>query len=202
MPSGQFWANPGTEPKRIYRWVMRFNINNPTNQLDEWLIKRVTRPSWNVSETTHSFLNHTFYYPGRVEYNEVSVTLVDAIAPNSAVNMQNLLAAAGYVVPDAVAEGAPDGYATISKAGWGSEGAGLGNVQIVQLDQNGDSLETWNLFNTWIKSCDLGELNYESDDLLNVELTLRYDYFKGGAGTGGTRGSQLTLADVADVFRS
>ena len=96
-----FWANPGTEPKRIYRWVMRFNINNK-NQLDEWLIKSVSRPTWNISETPHSFINHTFYYPGRVEYDEISVQLVDAISPNAGVNMQNLLALSGYVTPDNV----------------------------------------------------------------------------------------------------
>ena len=201
MPSGQFWANPGVEPKRAYRWVMRLNINNDNN-LDEWLIKKVSRPSWSLSETEHQFLNHRFYYPGRIEYNELSVTLIDSISPNAAVNMQNLLALSGYVTPDTAAQGAPDGYRTVSKAGWGAEGAGLGSIQIVQLDQNGDSLETWQLFNTWIKSCDLSELDYESDALNSIELSLRYDYFKINAGTGGARGSGLSLGEIADVFRA
>ena len=55
MPSGQFWANPGVEPKRAYRWVMRLNINNENN-LDEWLIKKVSRPSWSLSETGFTIL--------------------------------------------------------------------------------------------------------------------------------------------------
>ena len=194
----EFWANPGTEPKRIYRWIMRMNINNPALQIDEWLIKRVSRPSWSLSESQHSFINHTFYYPGRVSYDDLNVTLVDSISPNAAVNMQNLLAASGYVTPDTAAEGAPDGYRTISKAGWtGAEGAGLGNVQILQLDQDGNALETWSFFNTWIKSCNLGELNYESDELLNIDLVIRYDYFKVGAGAVG----DLNIADIAEAFR-
>ena len=190
-----FWANPGTEPKRIYRWVMRFNINNK-NQLDEWLIKSVSRPTWNISETPHSFINHTFYYPGRVEYEPISVQLVDAITPNAAINMQNLLALSGYVTPDNVQLGQPDGYQTISKAGWGAEGAGLGGVEIVQMDPNGQSIETWKLYNTWIKSCNLNELNYESDDLLNIDLTLRYDYFKVEGGKG------LSRKDIETTFKA
>jgi len=173
----EFWANPGTEPKRIYRWVMRMNINNPLMQIDEWLIKRASRPSWSLTESQHSFINHTFYYPGRINYDDLNITLVDSISPNAAVNLQSLLAASGYVTPDKSAEGGPDGYKTVSKAGWaGADGAGLGNVQIVQMDQDGNSLETWNFYNTWIKSCNLGELNYESDDLLNIDVTFRYDW--------------------------
>ncbi len=190
-----FWANPGTEPKRIYRWVMRFNINN-NNQLDEWLIKSVSRPTWNISETPHSFINHTFYYPGRVEYEPINVQLVDAISPNAGVNMQNLLALSGYVTPDNVQFGQPDGYRTISKAGWGAEGAGLGGVEIVQMDPEGQSIETWKLYNTWILSCNLNELNYESDDLLNVDLSLRYDYFKIEGGPG------LSRSDIEPTFRA
>ena len=190
-----FWANPGTEPKRIYRWVMRFNINNK-NQLDEWLIKSVSRPTWNISETPHSFINHTFYYPGRVEYEPISVQLVDAITPNAAINMQNLLALSGYVTPDNVQLGQPDGYRTISKAGWGAEGAGLGGVEIVQMDPEGRSIETWKLYNTWILSCNLNELNYESDDLLNIDLSLRYDYFKIEGGPG------LSRRDIESTFKA
>jgi hypothetical protein len=190
-----FWANPGTEPKRIYRWVMRFNINNKNN-IDEWLVKSVSRPTWNLSETPHSFINHTFYYPGRIEYDEISVQLVDAITPNAAVNMQNLLALSGYVTPDNVQLGQPDGYQTISKAGWGAEGAGLGAVEIVQMDPEGASIETWKLYNTWIKSCNLNELNYESDDLLNIDLTLRYDYFKVESGPG------LSRRDIENTFKA
>ena len=188
-----FWANPGTEPKRAYRWVMRFNINNE-NALDEFLIKTVSRPSWNLSETEHQFLNHTFYYPGRITYDEMSVTLVDSITPNAGVNMQNLLIRSGYVVPDAVAAG---DFRTISKAGWVEEsGAGLGRVEIVQIDPDNRELEIWTLFNTWIKQCDLGELSYESDDLLNINLTLRYDYFKIGDGSG------LRRSDIQAPFRA
>jgi hypothetical protein len=168
---------------------MRFNINDPLGQIDEWLIKRTSRPSWTLTESQHVFLNHTFYYPGRVQYNEISVQLVDAISPNAAVNMRNMLEMSGYRTPDHAAPGEAD-YSTVSKSGWGAgaeggpRGAGLGNPEIVQLNEEGDEIETWTLFNSWIKSCTLADLDYSSDELLNVDLVLRYDYFKIGPGKG------------------
>ena len=186
----EFWSNPGTEPKRGYRWIMRMNINGP-NAVDEWLIKSVNRPNYTLSESSHVFINHTFYYPGRVQYNDLSVTLVDSVSPNAAVNMMNLLAASGYVTPDRAAEG---DYRTISKRGW--QEAGLGGVQIVQLDHDNQPLETWQFFNTWIKSCDLGQLSYDSDELLNISLTMRYDYFKIGSS------AKLPNPSISSMFRA
>ena len=164
----EFWANPGTEPKRIYRWVMRLNVPD----IAEYMVKKVSRPSWSVSESTHAFLNHTFYYPGRVEYDEMSVTLIDSISPNAAVVMRNLLDKAGYVLPS----NAETNFRTISKEGYVSN-AGLGNVTLTLIDQDGGDLESYTLHNAWIKNCNLNEVDYESDDLLNIDITMRYDWF-------------------------
>ena len=186
----EFWSEPGSEPKRGYRWLMRFGING-INAIDEFLVKTVSRPSWSLTESSHVFLNHTFHYPGRVTYDDISVTIVDSIQPNAAVNMYNLLVAAGYTTPDT----ANFDFTTVSKKGWG-QSAGLGDVQIVQLDHDAVALETWHLYNAWIKSCNLGDLSYESDDLLNVQLTLKYDYFKIGGST------RLDNANIAQVLRA
>ena len=169
----EFWSNPGMEPKRIYRWVLRFATNDPEQIIQEWLVKRATRPSWSVTESTHQFINHTFYYPGRVEYDEMSITLIDAINPNGAVVLRNILTKAGYILPSNAASG---DYSTISKAGY-VQNAGLGTVELTQLTHDNQKLETFVLHNAWIKNCNLNEVNYESDDLLNIDITLRYDYF-------------------------
>ena len=187
-----FWAEPGTEPKRSYRWIMRLNTNDPSSKLDSYLIKRTSRPSWSLTESQHVFLNHTFYYPGRVQYNELSVQIVDAVDPNSAVRLMKMLADAGYQAPDAAAN--DDGWSTVSKAGWG--GANLGSPQIIQLDEAGEEIETWQFYNSWIKSCTLGDLDYGSDELLNVDMVIRYDYFKIGQGSGPNAPSAASIAST------
>tara|TARA_R110002110_G_scaffold156368_2_gene351398 strand:- start:175 stop:732 length:558 start_codon:yes stop_codon:yes gene_type:complete len=169
-----FWAEPGMEPKRAYRWLMDFGVSVGGNKLSNFLVKKISpRPSWSLTETKHNFLNHTFYYPGRVEYDELSVTIVDALEPNGVELLQSLLRKSGYHLPDE----AENNFGTVSKNGW-VKGATLGDVTITQLDPAGKTTEEWHLVNTWIKACKYGDLDYESDDLLNIELTLRYDYFK------------------------
>jgi hypothetical protein len=37
-------------------------------------------------------------------------------------------------------------------------------------------LETWTLKNPWVKSVTMGDLDYTSDDVLSMDVTLRYDW--------------------------
>jgi len=165
-----FWAEPSLEPKRAYRWTMSFGS---ADGIQEWMIKKVDKPSWSFGESTHQFLNHTFYYPGRITYDEINVSLVDSVEPNGSIVMWNLLRKAGYIRPDE----AEINQATVSKQGM-VQGAGLGQVMIRHLTPEGDPLEEYLLKNTWIKSCKHSQLDYESDDLVTIDLVLRYDYFK------------------------
>jgi len=62
----------------------------------------------------------------------------------------------------------------------------LGKVIIQQLgvepQQPGSNrvnvVEEWQLYNAWVKDVKYGELDYTSDDLTEITLTLRYDYAK------------------------
>ena len=157
-----FWADPNLEPKRVYRWLFFFA------GVPQWLVKKVTKPSFEVSETVHEFLIHKFYYPGRVTWNEVKVTLADPVQPDSAATMMQLLQNSGYRLPLD-----PNTTQTISKV---HAVNALGRVLIQQLGPDGESIEEWTLVNAWIKSVELGELDYSSDDMIDVSLTIRYDW--------------------------
>ena len=160
-----FWGNASLEPKRAYRWIMLLG------GIPQWVIKKVNKPSWEVSETPHDYLIHKFYYPGRVTWNEVKCTLVDPVTPDAAASMHAILVASGYP-----AAGPVDAFATrtISKQ---AATTALGRVEISQLGAGEDEvIESWVLRNAWIKNVSLGELDYSSDDMVNVELTIRYDW--------------------------
>ena len=161
----KFWTDSTAEPKRAYRWTVLLGTDR--NNLAHFVAKKVTKPSFTVTETAHSYLNHKFYYPGRLEWNTVTLTLADAIFPNSAEVVRNMLEDSGYQLPDR------GNYGTIGKAK--SVGA-LGVVQITQHDSEGKAGEHWKLHNAWIKDAKFGDLDYESDDMLEVELEIRYDY--------------------------
>jgi hypothetical protein len=49
-------------------------------------------------------------------------------------------------------------------------------MNIRQIDDDGNNLETWVLKNAWIKDVSLGSLEYGADDLLEIQLKFRYDW--------------------------
>jgi hypothetical protein len=161
-----FWtAAPTRDPKRGFR----FRIQIPgidSNYL--WYAKKAEKPQVSFTEATHSYLNHTYYWPGRAEWNEVSVTLVDPVEPGLAGNMAALVTAAGYQIPKT-----SNDMMSMSKAGSSTP---LGLVTIEQIDEDGAVLEKWNLNNAWIKELTFGELDYSSDDLTELTIKFRYDW--------------------------
>jgi len=170
-----FWSTPGLEPKRQYRWL--FSFGQKEGVLPAYICRKVDKPTFNVTESEHTFLNHKFYYPGRVEWQEVSVTIVDPIDLDAANALQEIIQDAGYRIPnDMDSSLSSDQLQTISKKKFADDV--MGNVFIKQIDAAGVIVETWQLMNTWIKSVDFGALDYTADELVEITLQLRYDYAK------------------------
>jgi hypothetical protein len=49
-------------------------------------------------------------------------------------------------------------------------------ISINQLDESGNVLEEWRLRGAILKSVNFGNLDYSSEDLVSVELTITYDW--------------------------
>ena len=60
----------------------------------------------------------------------------------------------------------------------------LGQVEIEELTGEGTTAGIWILNNAFITSATFGDLNYDTEDILNIELTMRYDWatYEIGAG--------------------
>tara|TARA_R100001129_G_scaffold81944_3_gene55818 strand:- start:1662 stop:2216 length:555 start_codon:yes stop_codon:yes gene_type:complete len=163
-----FWTDVSanlTEPKRAYRFIV--NIANFPDGA-QWYAKSATKPSFNINEAKHSYLNHSFYYPGRVEWNPVSITLVDPGQPDASANLLEFLSMAGYAPPST-----QNDLSTLSK---GEMVSALGQITIEQIDSNGNMLEQWTMNGSWITEISYSDLSYESDDLTELSLTIRYDW--------------------------
>jgi hypothetical protein len=201
-----FWSDAGNgvpAPKRNYRWLLYLG------GIPQWICKKVTKPTFSLSEAEHTYLNHKFYYPGRVEWGTVDVTLVDPVSPDASQTMYDIFRNAGYTPPT-------DQFDTMTVSKSAAVNA-LGTVRIQQLGTNvaGPSLaggvrtapvEEWILYNSWVKEVKFGDLDYTSDDLTEITLTLRYDFAKLN-GDNGEIGSPLDPAagqgatdEVADEF--
>jgi hypothetical protein len=166
MAGNAFWTDATLQdPKRKFRFTVSL-LAYPGGA--KWYAKSVTKPQITISETSHVFLNHTFYYPGKVEWNAIDVTLVDPVGPDAVANTMGIIMNAGYAPPTG-----PDSLTTMSKAR--AVGA-LKGVVIDQIDSEGKSLEQWKLNNAFITSVNLGDLAYDAEELSEIALTIRYDW--------------------------
>jgi len=159
------------EPKRAFRFKVEFTglesgKNGGTSIA--WYAKTVTKPSFSITTAEHKYLNHTFYYPGSVQWQDVTVTLVDPTNPDMAGTLASIIEAAGYAPP----ANAND-LTSMSKAGAANS---LGAVIVTQVDADGNELEKWTLWNAFITELKFGDLTYGEDALTELSMTLKYDW--------------------------
>ena len=168
MANTPFWSSKEMEPKRKFRWLLYF-AGAP-----QFIIKSVTKPSFQVGSTSHQFLQHTFNFPGRVTWQDVSLTIVDPVNPDAAQTLYNMLKSFGYELPTDVLA-SPAGKRTISKNDMVTT---LGEFKIEQISQNSSSevIESWILKNPQITSVSFDGLDYTSDEALNIQIGIKYDW--------------------------
>ena len=184
-----FWTESNITPKRNFRFLVQIdgistNAGAATKDSLLWYAKTAQLPSFEMAETEHNFLDNKFYFPGRVSWSEVAISLVDPVSPDATAIFSRLMMKQGYVIKDNSMATAP----TISKRK--AVAGGVANVSITVIDDEGLELEKWVLKNPFIKSVSFSDLDYSSDDLKQIDVTFRYDWAecvtKAGQNTDGT----------------
>ena len=156
------------DPKRKFRFTVEFQgIAAAIGGAVMWYAKTVNKPSFQIAATEHKYLNHTFYYPGSVTWQDVSFTLVDPVDPDMAATFSDIVVKSGYSPPADT-----NALSTMSKA---KAAGALGTVIITQIDSDGKPLETWTLWNSFMTEVKYGDLEYGGDDLTEMSVTLKYD---------------------------
>jgi len=180
-----FWTENKTEPKRNFRWRVRMlDIVNIAGVSDAtqavWWAKTVDTPSYTVTDTTHSFFDNEFKFPGRVQWQDVSMTLVDPISPNAAYITNQVILDSGYNIK-ALGGGTSAGNdfetnpTSITKSG---ANAAVGKVFIDIFSGSGKVVEQWQMINPFITSVKFSTLDYTNDDMRTIDLTWKYDFAK------------------------
>ena len=142
------------EPKRQNRWLFALE------GIDAFLIKTAERPNINIQTQTLKFINSTRYIAGRAEFQTMSVTLYDPIAPSGAQEVMEWIRTHYESVSGRA------GYADFYKR----------DCQIKLLDPVGTVVELWDMKGVHIESANYGQLNYDDDGTpTEIQLTLRYD---------------------------
>ena len=141
------------ESKRGNRWV--FAIEG----IDAFLMKTANRPTYSSTPQTIKWINSERHVAGRMTFNDISCTLHDPIAPSGAQQVME------WVRTHHESVSGRAGYADFYKR----------DCQLKLLDPVGTVVELWDIKGAFITSANFGSLSYDSENLMDIVLTLKYD---------------------------
>jgi len=184
-----FWKDGNAQPKRNFRF--KVEIDGEV----WWWAKTCDTPSFDLGEVEVHYLDNKFYYPGRLSWNEINMSVVDPVGEDVTSRVADFLSSLNYSVKaDSTKSGTISKVKTVQgsipdKGGDGSLNldnttgltSGL-DVRITIYDAGsgtsgeGAVVEKWTLKNAWVKSAKFGTLDYSNDELKQIDLVFRYDW--------------------------
>ena len=142
------------EPKLQNRFILTID------GVPSYTIKASGRPQIQFEEVELKHMNVSRWVAGKAVWQPLEMTLYDPIVPSAAQAVMEWVRLSHESVTGR------DGYSDFYKK----------EVTINVLGPVGDIVEEWTLKGCWIKTAAFGELDFESNDPADIELTLRYDY--------------------------
>ena len=203
-----FWNLAQSEPRRAHRFLLNLpglHGDDDSITYNQYLCKTVTKPAYTVSETEHKFLGNSYWYPGAVTWDPVTAQIVNSVDPDGNAIMMAALHSAGYMSPD------QQQVAFTGNSGLRSKGPStpnklaalntLGAVYIRELDGSGLVIGQWELRNPWITNVKFGDLDYSSEELLNIDITFRYDWgeYTASSAPGTLMGGPINGLEIANT---
>jgi len=151
----EYWLDAQKwEPKKSHQFVMDID------GIPAYLIKASAKPQMSNGEVTLDHINVQRYVKGKTVWNNISVTLYDAIVPSGAQAVME------WVRLHHESATGRDGYSSFYKK----------EIKLQQLSPLGEVVEQWILKGAFILDSNFGSLDWSTEDVVNIELTLRYDW--------------------------
>ena len=125
-----------------------------------YLVKTAKRPSIEFEEITLDHINVKRYLKGRGAWAAIDVTLYDPVVPSAAQAVMEWVRLSHESVTGR------DGYSDFYKK----------DVTFNLLGPVGDVVEEWTLKGAWVQDANFNDLDFASNDPVDIELSLRYDY--------------------------
>jgi len=141
------------EPKRKFRWIIEIE------GVDAFLAKTANRPTYTFEEITIDWINTKRYLAGKFAFETLAITLYDPIAPSGAQQVQEWIRLNYEIVSGR------SGYADFYKR----------DLTLKLLDGVGNVVELWDLTGCWPTNVTYGDLDYASQEAVEMSLTLRFD---------------------------
>lgn len=147
------------EPKKSHQFIMSIPDTNGV-KIPAYLIKASAKPSFSNGEVVLDHINVQRYVKGKTVWNTIAITLYDAIVPSGA------QAVVQWLRDHHESATGRDGYSDFYKR----------DIALQQLNGLGEVVEEWILKGAFITEGNFGTLDWSTEDAVNIELTLRYDW--------------------------
>ncbi len=126
-----------------------------------YLCTKATRPKWTAAQVQYNYLNLKRWSAGKVTWDPISVTVVDAYTPSGAQAIMTMLRAKHE--PLSGRDGYLNNYI-------------FPDMKIQVLGPSGDVQQSWKLVNAWIQAADFGDLDMADQSTpMQINLTIRFD---------------------------
>ena len=142
------------EPKTKNRYIMYIE------GIPAYLIKTTGRPTITFEEIELNHINVKRFVKGKGTWETLEVTLYDPVVPSGAQAVMEWVRLSHESVTGR------DGYSDFYKK----------DVTINVLGPVGDIVEEWTMKGAWIQTATFNDLDWATNDPVEVTLTLRYDY--------------------------
>lgn len=160
------------EPQRVYNFSLSIDGLNDT----VFALESMSLPTKMVSEIELNFLNTRRYVAGRASFESIPVIVKDTVNGSTAAEID----AWHRSVFDPVT------------GGIGLAGNYKKNATIMLFSPEGSVERSWTLEGCFPTAVNFGSLTYDSDDVVRIDMQLRYDRcfasFGGAAGVSGVAG--------------
>ena len=153
--TSEFWSKAYSwEPKRQHQFVMLLDA------VPAYLIKSSDKPKLENGTITLDHINVQRYVKGKSKWNSISVTLYDAIVPSGAQAVME------WVRLHHESATGRDGYSDFYKK----------EITLQQLSPLGEVIEEWLLKGTFITDAEFGTMDWGTEEVVEISLTLQYDW--------------------------
>lgn len=126
-----------------------------------YLCTRASRPKWSTAQVQYNYLNLKRYSAGKITWEPISISVVDAYTPSGAQIIMSLLRQKHEPLSGR------DGYL---------KNYIFPDMKLQVLGPSGDVQQSWKLVNAWIQSADFGDLDMADQSTpMEINLTIRYD---------------------------
>mgnify|MGYP001430926117 CR=1 FL=1 len=142
------------EPKTKNRFIMYIE------GVPAYMIKAAKRPSIQFEEIVLDHINVKRYVKGKAAWQPIDITLYDPVVPSGAQAVLEWIRLGHESVTGR------DGYSDFYKK----------DVTFNVLGPVGDKVEEWTLKGAYISAATFGDMDWATEDPVQIELTIKYDY--------------------------